>query len=308
MISFLKLIRYPNLLMVILTLVLTKYVVIHSFVSQSSLSNFNFLIFTISIVAITAGGFVINDIFDVQSDKINKRSKVLIGSKISKKRGYIYYALLTVLGLACGVYLSFIIEKVYYSFIFLGVIIGLHLYSSFFKRLPLLGNIFVSFFVGFSIYIVLLFDKANENSNHLFAAIAQLFNTVGLISAVTIYSLFAFLTTLIREIIKDTEDVTGDYAQKMKTLPILIGNKRTKRVALFFTSILLFFIVFIIKKELLKFPYFLVYSLLFLVGPIGYFTYKLWIAKTKKDYTFLSFLMKIIMVLGILSMFFFKFK
>ena len=87
MISFLHLIRYKNLLMVFLSMFLTKYFLIESFISTSLLSDVDFIILTTSILLITMGGYLINDIYDIKSDKINKPDKVYITRIISIKNG-----------------------------------------------------------------------------------------------------------------------------------------------------------------------------------------------------------------------------
>jgi len=117
MISFLKLIRYKNLLMVLLTLVLTKYAIIDSLIS--TISDFQFILLVISILCITAGGYVINDVFDIEADKINKPSKVYIGVSISKKKALVSYFMLTIIGLIIGIYVSFLKEHIAYSLFFI---------------------------------------------------------------------------------------------------------------------------------------------------------------------------------------------
>ena len=119
---------------------------------------------------------------------------------------------------------------------------------------------------------------------------------------------FAFLTTLIRELIKDIEDVDGDFKLKMKTLPILIGKIRTRNISIFLSLLLLFFLFLLIKdsfdsNELYLMPF---ASILSIVS--AYFIFKLWSAKTKTQFSFLSSLMKMIMLIGILSMVLFKFN
>ena len=106
MISFLKLIRYKNLLMVMLTMVLTKYALIDSYIKQSYLSDFQFLILTISILSITAGGYIINDIFDIEADKINKPNKVFIDVSIPKRKAIFAYCFLSLLGIFLSLFLS----------------------------------------------------------------------------------------------------------------------------------------------------------------------------------------------------------
>ena len=158
MISFLKLIRYKNLLMVLLTLVLTKYALTNSYISQSFLSNLQFVLLATSILCITAGGYIINDIFDVKIDKINKPDKVFIGNTISVKNAWSCYWSISIIGVVLGVFLSYDTNHTHYSFIFVFTSIMLYFYSKYFKKIAIIGNLFVSFFVGLSIYLISLFD------------------------------------------------------------------------------------------------------------------------------------------------------
>ena len=114
MISFLKLIRYKNLLMVALTMVLTKYALIDSYV-VAAFSNIEFSILLSSVLFITAGGYIINDIFDIEVDKINKPDKVIITQQISEKYGWIFYSILNFIGLLLGVYLSIEKQLIFFS-------------------------------------------------------------------------------------------------------------------------------------------------------------------------------------------------
>ena len=90
MISFFQLIRYKNLLMVLLTMILTKYALINSFISDPSLTSIDFIILSLSILFITAGGYIINDLYDIEADTINKPLKVYISKSISKKKCMVY--------------------------------------------------------------------------------------------------------------------------------------------------------------------------------------------------------------------------
>ena len=305
--GFLKLIRYKNLLMVLLTMVLTKYALIHSFIENSYLSHLEFFILILSVLSITAGGYIINDINDVKADKTNKPDKVYIDVLISKKMAWRSYFALTFFGLIVGLILSFYKSLEYYSFIFILTFLGLFFYSRNLKKLSLVGNLVTSIFSALVIYIVYLFcvnyieiEKTSfEEDNSTSFLIVWLL--------VSLFAFFAFLTTLIREIIKDIEDINGDLKIKAKTLPIIIGRKRASKVAFFFTCILLVFL-FIVLQFLKNDYLFLGYGIIFILLPLLYFMYKLWSAETKKDFSKLSSLMKIIMFLGILSMLLFKFQ
>lgn len=301
MISFLKLIRYKNLLMVLLTLVLTKYAIIDSLIS--AISDFQFILLVISILCITAGGYVINDVFDVEADKINKPSKVYIDESISKKKAFVSYFMLTIIGLIIGIYVSFLKENIAFSLFFIIAIGLLYWYSKTLKKIAIVGNLVTSFLIALTIFIVYVFEIKNTNTaSNLSDAITNFFTSISVTIYIFIYIIFAFFMTLIREIIKDIEDLRGDYALKMNTLPILIGVERTRNIVLVISSLVFVFILFIIKEELVHIPILLWYTLLFVVTPFVWFLYKLFSSKTKKDFHSLSNLIKLIMFFGILSM------
>jgi 4-hydroxybenzoate polyprenyltransferase len=301
MIPFLKLIRYKNLLMVLLTMVLTKYALISSFLSQTNLTNSEFFLLSLSILLITAGGYIINYIYDIDVDKINKPEKVIVSHSISLKNAWVSYCLLSSIGLVVGIYLSFEKQLNFFSLYFIASIILLFLYSRFLKRLPLIGNLTISLLVSLTIFLTYQFDDSmlgfnRDGLNSLFLSIIIFY-----------YLLFSFFSTLVRELIKDIEDINGDHALKMKTLPIILGIKRTRNIVIGLSFLILFFLFLLLKEASSSEEYvlsfiLLIESLLFL-GLI----YKLWNAQTKNEFHFLSNLMKVIMLVGILSMTLFKF-
>ena len=305
--AFLKLIRYKNLLMVLLTMVLTKYALLNSIFIQVPERDYQFIILTISILLITSGGYIINDIYDLEIDRVNKPDKVYIEYQISKKKAWNIYLIFSALGLILGLYLSFFESSKLNSLFFVIIIILLFVYSKYLKKINILGNLVVSFSVSLVIYITYIFTSQELFfSTSLNEFVVYKINHTDITSPIITYSLFAFLTTLIREIIKDIEDINGDLLLKAKTLPIIIGRKRASKVAFFFTSILLVFLL-IVLQFLKRNHLFLGYGVIFILLPLLYFMYKLWSSETKKDFSKLSSLMKIIMFLGILSMLLFRY-
>ena len=304
MVAFLKLIRYKNLLMVLLTMVLTKYAIINSF---TTLFDFQFTLLIVSILCITASGYIINDIFDVKADVINKPAKVFIGKSISKKNAQFVYLILIILGFLFGVYASYLKGDFSYSIFFIGTIILLFWYSKTLKKIAFIGNIVVSFLTTLTLLIVFVFELESVNSAAtIFEAIVNFFRLIPTAIALLCYIIFAFSITLIREIIKDIEDIKGDYSLKMKTLPILIGVNRTKNVAFVISAFVFLFLVFILKVELIHFPLLFWYAILFIILPFTWFFYKLNSAKTIMNFSELSRLLKLIMCFGILSMLFIR--
>ena len=291
--AFLKLIRYKNLFMVLLTMVLTKYALIHSLIGKTYLSNLDFSILVLSVLLITAGGYIINDIYDIETDRVNKPNKVFINNNISKKNAWSYYHIFSLIGLFLSTYLTYKNLEVFHFLYFLGTVLLLFIYSKFLKQQVLIGNLIIAFFCSLIIWITYSFNGLMFANKMVFFIIIS-------------YILFSFSTTLIREIIKDIEDINGDLKIKAKTLPIIIGRKRASKVAFFFTSFLLIFLL-IVLQYLKNKHLFLGYGIVFILLPLLYFMYKLWFAETKEDFSKLSSLMKIIMLFGILSMLLFKF-
>ena len=301
MISFFYLIRYKNLLMVLLTMILTKYALINSFISEPSLTSIDFIILSLSILLITAGGYIINDLYDIEADTINKPLKVYISKSISKKNAWVIYFLSSTLGVTLGIYLSIIKNIDFLSFYFIGTTLLLFLYSVLLKKLVFIGNLCVSLLVALPIYLLYKF-----NSNSII--ISNILQYFLLSIAVFYYMFFAFLTTMIREIIKDIEDINGDYLVKLKTLPILIGKTRSRNISIFLSLVLLLFLFLVSSNYFISNKYFLGIIMLMLSTVVVYFIFKSWSATTKKQFQYLSNLMKLIMFIGILSMTLFKFK
>jgi len=301
MISFFQLIRYKNLLMVLLTMILTKYALINSFISDPSLTSIDFIILSLSILFITAGGYIINDLYDIEADTINKPLKVYISKSISKKNAWFIYLLSSTLGVSLGIYLSIIKNIDFLSFYFIGTTLLLFLYSVLLKKQVFIGNLCISLLVTLPIYLLYKFDSNSKT----FSNILQYFF---LSIAVFYYMFFAFLTTMIREIIKDIEDINGDYIVKLKTLPILIGKTRARNISIFLSVVLLLFLFLVSSNYFISKKYFLGTIMLMISIILVHFIFKSWNASTKKQFHYLSNLMKLIMFIGILSMTLFKFK
>ena len=288
---FLQLIRYKNLLMIAFVQVL--FSVVLAFNQGYFSTTFDIVIFFLLIqttVLLAAAGNIINDFFDIEIDKINKPNKVLVGKVISGKSTLIIYYILNFFGIISGIGLAYFHDKIIYGLLFILISILLYYYSKYLKKIALLGNFIVSIFIALSIVLVYVFSPFDKlrfqmvNFNYL---------------TIFIYALLAFLLNFIREIVKDIEDVDGDYSQGMKTLPILIGKKRTQ-IILFYLSFIPF-IAIILLISISKHTILIIYSLVFLIIPLGYFMYKIKDSKSKKEIHKLSTLLKIIMLLGILS-------
>jgi len=277
LISLLKLLRWQNLLIVAITQYAAAYFLIESLSLIALFSNVKMLILSISTVMITAAGYVINDYYDVKIDYINKPQRVVVGRFLERRTSIKLHATLNIIGLASGTWVSLKIGGL--DFFAIGL---LWLYSNQLKRLPLLGNIAVALLTGLSVFVVYIFFKT---SIFLFAA----------------YATFAFFISLIREIIKDMEDIEGDKKFGCKTLPISIGIRRSKLVIYFISLLFIISVALLLQHE----PTF-VWVFTGLILMLGWLNYRLFIADKNIDFTKLSLLSKQIMILGLISMVFFK--
>lgn len=272
-----------------------RYVFFKSQDIPLALADWQYGLFVLSTVLIAAGGYVINNIFDQHTDTINKPNTVVIGKSISETQGYNFYIGLTVTGVSIGFYLSNVIAKPGFATIFILIAATLYLYATNLKQMMLIGNIIVALLLSFSVVIIGVFDLFPTIHEGNQQQMANLF------SILLDYAIFAFMINLLREIVKDIEDVDGDYNQGMNTLPIVIGKSRTAKIVFGLSFIPLLLILHYIYNYLFGLVFVTLYLLFFVVGPLLYFALKMWTAKTKKEFHNLSFLLKWILLFGILS-------
>ena len=292
---FFSLIRYPNLLMLALSQLIFRYGFLHLHEVPLALNDWQFVLLVIATVCLAAGGYIINDIMDSATDWINKPDKVIVGKHISEYNAYNYYIGLNVVGVAIGFYLSNVIEHSGFSALFIVIAGTLYLYATNFKQSLLVGNIIVSLLVALSVIIVGIFDlypmATPENKDYL-----SIFFEI-----ILDFAFIAFWLNLIREIIKDIEDYPGDLKQGMNTLPIVLGIETTTKVVFGLTLIPTAGIIYYVLTYLYTLQGASAYILVGVVGPLIYLLIKIWSAKQKQDFSHLSKVVKIIMLLGLLS-------
>lgn len=310
--AILRLIRFQNLLIIAATQYIMRYCIIYPFLKinnfELQLSGFHFFLLVLSTVLIAAGGYVINDYFDTGTDRLNRPGKVVIDKSIQRRMAMLIHFLLNFTGIVIGIYLSFYIKVPELSVIFMLAAGLLWFYSTNYKRQFLVGNIVVSIMTGIVPLMVILYEMPLLNAKYGLIMLSYQANFNYIFFWIAAFSFFAFLTTLLREIIKDAEDFEGDSAFGMNTLPIIIGQKSTKIVisSLIVTCLFLLTLVFIrfllyrgISLDYLTAGYFL----LFLVLPFLFLLYKIIIAQDKKDFYTASQITKFIMLTGILYSF-----
>lgn len=295
--NFIRIIRLPNLLIIAGVQLLVKYFLINNSGANFVLDNLGMGMLLLATLSIAAGGYIINDIYDVDIDLINKPEKVIVGKRVSERTATIWFVLLNVIGVCSGFFLSYNIGNPSFATIFVLISGLLYLYASYFKSVLLIGNILVSVLVAMSLIIVGLFDIAPaitlENRATQSAAFELIIH----------YSLFAFCINFVREIIKDIQDINGDKNAGMNSLPILIGRHRATLVTFVLGGITIVGLVYYLYTYLYNSQMAVLYFLFLIIAPLLYFCIKAWAAETTKDYAFLSRLLKFVMLLGIGSIF-----
>ncbi|WP_348812633.1 geranylgeranylglycerol-phosphate geranylgeranyltransferase [Flavobacterium maritimum] len=293
--KYLKLIRYQNLLMLAFMQLIFRYGFLKLENIPLALNDWQYLLLVLSTVLLAAGGYVINNIFDQATDNDNKPDQVIIGRGISETNAYNIYVALNIIGVGIGFYLSNVIGKPGFASIFIMIAAALYFYATSLKQMVLIGNIIVAALLSISVIIIGIFDLFPVITPENQPMMANLF------SILLDFAVFAFMINFIREIVKDLEDVNGDYNQGMSTLPIVLGISRTAKITFGLSFIPIFVILIYINTYLIPLLYATLYMLLFVLGPLLYFVVKIWTAKKQKEFRSLSLLLKWILFFGILS-------
>lgn len=284
-----RLIRVRNVLIIMLTQVFAYYFLSDA-VAPADLLQVRFLLLLLATGLVAAAGYIINDYMDVKLDLVNKPDEVIVGRHISRRGAMFFHWLFNSSALLFSAFISWRVAT-----LVLFCTVALWLYSQFLKKMYLAGNLLVSAMTASTIIILLPFDERMSMAGSM------------------VYAFFAFTGTLIREIIKDTEDMQGDLKFNCKTLPIVIGVRKTRMVLMslqvFFLAIIAGFLLFfpgMSKTGEFRYFTFLVYMGVALFVPNVYMLFLISRADVKRDFTHLSSLSKLLMVTGILSMIFWK--
>jgi 4-hydroxybenzoate polyprenyltransferase len=344
LIAFLKLIRVENLLIIAATQYLLEYFVVEkvfyypdqvlkSYYAQGGLqppmhfgmqlSHFHFFLLSLSTVMIAAAGYIINDYFDVKTDRINKPGRIVIDRGIKRRVAMVAHTVINVLGIGIGFYVGYKAGNLKLGLIHVLTAILLWFYSTNFKKMFFIGNIIVALLTALVPIIVAVYEaqalKMNSETYSLINSLYKAFvESVDIDFRIPLYyslvfGLFAFLTNLMREIVKDMEDFVGDMETGGRTVPVLLGYTTTKNIVHVinvFTIILLSaaamrfatpeqeFVWYKLNKErdLLS----SLYLFILLIIPLIVFSVMLRRSDTPKKYRKAGMFLKFVMLAGIL--------
>jgi len=299
-IAFLKLVRIENLLVIAITQICIKYLVFSPINDFSKFTPFLFSLSLISTLLIAAGGYIINDYFDVKTDKINRPETVVIDVSIKRRWAMILHIVFNAIGLLIGVYLAIKCNSLKLVLIQIISILLLWFYSTHFKKQLLIGNIVVSLLSASIPVLPVIYDYYLSVNSRLIELV--LFNSFLKVLAIIVigYSAFAFLTSFAREVIKDMEDYKGDVQTGCKTMPIVWGII-TSKVVTFFTIIITIGLLFLACYKFFKeHQYMPIYYIIgAVIVPLFVLLSLVLSAKTSVHFKRASLFLKFIMLSGI---------
>lgn len=300
MTNYLKLIRWPNLLMIAFFQYSLRYLLVAPILDYQEkgliITHFDFFLLVFSTLCIAAGGYVVNDIEDVVIDRINKPSRVIVGDKIKEEIANNFYTGITFLGVAIGFYLSFVQDIKLIGFIQIFSAGFLYFYATTYKCIPLLGNLIISALTGITALMVIVAEPSAMEDPAVLTFIGS-------------YIVFAFSMTLLRELIKDLEDQKGDSMCGCRTLPVIVGNTPTKMLAGFLSLLIVITLIWIqisTKQWQSMLPFVYVTGLVTL--PMLILSILIFKASDIKDFAKCAITTKLIMFTGISSIAIFYFS
>lgn len=318
MIHFFKLIRFPNLLIIVFVQYVMRWLLIAPILKQLGLKlqlgESLFALLCLSTVLIASAGYIINDYFDIKIDRVNKAEKIIVGKYISRRQAMFLHLLFSGIALLIAFYVNWKVGDLKLFTLQIIAVSILWYYSISFKYKLLIGNILIAILAAIiplmagyyevvllmkNSYIIIPLDAFTTEWEHQQAILQykEMLNKIGL--WIIGYGGFAFIYTVIREIIKDIEDMKGDAQYKCKTLPILYGIDSAKKV-IYLIGLLAISILILVEWLFLKSLYARIYIVVGIQLMTIYLLFKVWTAKEKEQFHDASTLSKIIMLIGTL--------
>jgi 4-hydroxybenzoate polyprenyltransferase len=304
--AFLRLVRWPNLVFIALTQVLFEvciYERVYGLAPNYPGEERQFIFLMIASVLIAAAGYIINDYFDLNIDQVNKPDKVVVNVFINRRWVIFWHMFLSLLGLFFTVYALPMSGYWHLVLANMASIILLWFYSTNLKKQLLIGNVIISLLTAWVIGILFL-SKYPFNVTSLLQAGP---NEIRFFRLTVIYLSFAFIISLVREVIKDMEDMDGDRKYNCRTMPIVWGLNASK-VFVAVWLIVLIAMLSILQLYVIPFGWWgsISYCVLLIILPLIWILLKLFKARTPADFHQLSTMVKLVMLTGILSMLFFR--
>ncbi len=308
--AFFRLVRWPNLLFIALTQSLFYFcILIPSFnqdrpVHGNILQLADFLLLSLSSVLIAAAGYIINDYFDLHIDRVNKPGKIVVEKIIKRRWAIIWHWILSGTGIAIGFYLSWKTRNIFIGPSNLLCVLLLWFYSTTFKKKLLIGNLLISFLTAWVIGVLYLceFRLHRFVDPEFHGALSRVYKFA------VLYASFAFIISLVREVVKDMEDMEGDARYGCRTMPVVWGLNAAKFFCVSWLMVLVIALI-LLQFYILQYKWWLViaFTCFGVIYPILRILKNLTRAAGPAQFHRLSRMIKAVMLMGIFSMIFFKY-
>ncbi|MBU0488689.1 MAG: geranylgeranylglycerol-phosphate geranylgeranyltransferase [Bacteroidetes bacterium] len=304
LLNYLKLIRFQNLMVIVLTQYLVRYFllgpILESIGFSLQLSDFQFSILVLTTILIAGAGYAVNDYYDVKTDRINKPERMVLVVKFRRRRAILIQGIMNVMAMGGGIYLSLVMKTPWLILVYLFATAFLWYYSAVLKRTFLLGNLTVAGLTSLVVLLVWLHEYAALKTRFPGDFIAYL----DISEFILLFAGFSFLISLIREIIKDMEDLPGDSQVGCRTMAVVLGTKPCKKIVSALSVLMIGLIVWLQINWVLPLHlnYLLVYSTILIQMPMVIIIILTAKATTPKQFHFASLISKLVMLTGVLSM------
>jgi 4-hydroxybenzoate polyprenyltransferase len=308
--AFLKLVRLPNLFFIVLTQFLFYYCILlpllRSAGAVAEIDEVQFILLSLASVLIAAAGYIINDYFDVNIDQVNKPKKNVVDLIVSRRWAILWHFVLSGIGVLLSLYISWKTGLWYIVLANFACAFLLFGYSISLKQKLLSGNVLISVLTSWVILVLCLSEYRLSRLESVDSTWLMAQNKIMRLGF--LYAGFAFILTLIREAIKDMEDMEGDARYGSKTMPIAWGVPATKVYVAVWMIVLLALLV-AIQVYIIRFHWWwpVLYCIVLIILPLAYTFFKLFKAISPREFHYLSGVTKTVMLTGILSMAFFYF-
>jgi len=308
LVAFLRLVRWLNLVFIAFTQLLFLYCVVIPVFQQANtpliVPVHLFILLAVSSLFIAAGGYIINDYFDLNIDRVNKPGKLVVDKIIRRRWAIAWHLALSTLGILVSMYVAWKARAWWIAPANVGCVLALWFYSTTFKRKLLSGNIIISLLTAWTVLVV------GFIIHYRIIKTPGLYNVVDaskIMRITFLYAGFAFIISLIREVIKDIEDMAGDEKYGCRTMPIVWGVNVSKVFTATWLIVLIAALV-IVQAYVLTFPWWwsALYCILLIILPLLYILRRLFTAQSPEQFHQLSSWVKFVMLTGIVSMIFFK--
>ncbi|QVY64910.1 geranylgeranylglycerol-phosphate geranylgeranyltransferase [Polaribacter sp. Q13] len=278
--SLLSVIRGYN----ILVLVLAQYLAaIFIFSPQKKLRSIVFdvdlLYIILASICVVAAGYIINNFYDVQVDRINRPLKTGIDNYVKQSVKLKLYFTLNFLGFIFGLLISGRAALFFAIYIF-----AIWFYSHKLKKYPFTGLVSATVLTILPFFAVFVYFK--NFSKIIF-----------------VHAVFLFLVLMVRELLKDLQNMKGAIINDYETFPVFYGEKKTKQLSIFLLVLTLFPVVILFSYPALSYMRFYFYFALMVLIFLGFY---LWNSTETKQYRMMHNVLKILLLIGVFSLIFIK--